>query len=72
MTLQVTGTGQTDSPVAEPEVEEETDRFLKTVAKTLWGLLCVLDNVVILVLYKQNWCELGSTIEIFINIFFYY
>ena len=47
-----TGTGQTDSPLAEPEpeVEEETDRFLKTVAKTLWGLLCVLDNVVIYVL----------------------
>ena len=47
VTLPVTGTGQTDSPLAEPEVEEETDRFLKTVAKTLWGLLCVLDNVVI-------------------------
>ena len=31
---------------AEPEVEEETDLFLKTVAKTLCGLLCVLDNVV--------------------------
>ena len=48
-------TGQTGSPLAEPEaeaepeadVEEETDLFLKTVAKTLWGLLCVLDNVVI-------------------------
>ena len=58
-----TGTGQTDSPLAEPEpeqeTEEETDRFLKTVAKTLWGLLCVLDNVVIYVLYKKkigvNW-----------------
>ena len=72
VTLPVTGTGQTDSPLAEPEVEEETDRFLKTVAKTLWGLLCILDNVVIWVLYKQNWCELGSAIEIFINIFFYY
>ena len=47
VTLPVTGTGQTDSPLAEPEGEEETDRFLKTVAKTLWGLLCVLDNVVI-------------------------
>ena len=66
-----TGTGQTDSPLTEPEpeVEEETDRFLKTVAKTLWGLLCVLDNVVIYVLYKKNWCELGSAIVIFINIF---
>ena len=41
----VIGTGQTGSPLA--EVEEETDLFLKTVAKTLWGLLCVLDNVVI-------------------------
>ena len=41
-----TGTGQTGSE-AEPEVAEETDLFLKTVAKTLWGLLCVLDNVVI-------------------------
>ena len=29
----VTGTGQTGSPLA--EVEEETDLFLKTVAKTL-------------------------------------
>ena len=40
---------QTGSPLAEaePEVDEETDLFLKTVAKTLWGLLCVLDNVVI-------------------------
>ena len=40
---------QTGSPLAEaePEVEEETDLFLKTVAKTLWDLLCVLDNVVI-------------------------
>ena len=47
VTLPVSGTGQTGSPPAEPEVEEETDRFLKTVAKTLWGLLCVLDNVVI-------------------------
>ena len=28
------------------EVEEETDLFLKKVAKSLWGLLCVLDNVV--------------------------
>ena len=62
VTLPFTGTGQTDSPLAEPtvsknrsvssstSVEEETDRFLETVAKTLWGLLCVLtvlDNVVI-------------------------
>ena len=39
------GTGQTGSPLAEPQVEE--DLFLKTVAKSLWGLLCVLDNVVI-------------------------
>ena len=43
----VIGTGQTGSPVAEAEaeaeVEEETDLFLKTVAKSL----CVLDNVVI-------------------------
>ena len=44
VTLPVTGTGRTDSPLAEPEVEEETDRFLKTVANTLWDLLCVLDN----------------------------
>ena len=44
-TSTVTGTGQTGSPLA--EVEEETDIFLKTVAKTLWGLLCALDNVVI-------------------------
>ena len=44
VTLPVNGTGQTDSPLAEPEVEEETDRFLKTVANTLWDLLCVLDN----------------------------
>ena len=44
VTLPVTGTGQTDSPLAEPEVEEETVRFLKTVANTLWDLLCVLDN----------------------------
>ena len=45
----VIGTGQTGSPLAEPEaeVEEETDLFLKTVAKSLWGLLCVLDSVVI-------------------------
>ena len=45
----VIGTGQTGSPLAEaePEIEEETDLFLKTVAKSLWGLLCVLDNVVI-------------------------
>ena len=41
-----TVTGQTDSPLAEPEVEEETDLFLKTFEKTLWDLLCVLDNVV--------------------------
>ena len=41
----VIGTGQTGSPLAEPQVEE--DLFLKTVAKSLWGLLCVLDNVVI-------------------------
>ena len=34
----VTGTGQTDSPLA--EVEEETDLLLKTVTKTLWALLC--------------------------------
>ena len=47
LTVTLPVTGQTDSPLAEPEVEEETDRFLKTVAKTLWGLLCVLDNVVI-------------------------
>ena len=38
----VTGTGQTGSPLAEADVEEETDLFLKTVAKTLWYLLCVL------------------------------
>ena len=45
----VIGIGQTSSPVAEAEteIEEETDLFLKTVAKSLWGLLCVLDNVVI-------------------------
>ena len=43
----VIGTGQTGSSLAEPEVEEETELFLKTVAKSLWGLLCVLDNVVI-------------------------
>ena len=46
-----TVTGQTGSPLAEAEpeadVEEETDLFLKTVSKTLWALLCVLDNVVI-------------------------
>ena len=41
----VTGTDQTGSPLA--EVEEENDLFLKTVAKTLWDLLCVFDNVVI-------------------------
>ena len=41
----VIGTGQTGSPLAGAEVE--TDLFLKTVAKSLWGLLCVLDNVVI-------------------------
>ena len=41
----VIGTGQTGSPLA--EIEEETDLFLKTVAKSLWGLLCVLDKVVI-------------------------
>ena len=43
----VIGTGQIGSPLPEPEVEEETDLFLKTVAKSLWGLLCVPDNVVI-------------------------
>ena len=43
----VTVTGQTGSPLAEAEVEEETDLFLKTVAKSLWGLLCALDKVVI-------------------------
>ena len=43
----VIGNDQTGSPLAEAEVEEETDMFLKTVAKSLWGLLCVLDNVVI-------------------------
>ena len=47
----VTGTGQTSSPLAEAEpqaeTEEETDLFLKTVAKTLWGLLCVFDNIVL-------------------------
>ena len=43
----VTVTGQTGSPLAETEVEEETDLFLKTVANTLWGFLCVLDNLVI-------------------------
>ena len=44
-----TVTGQTGSPLAEtePEVEEETNLFLKTIAKTSCGLLCVLDNVVI-------------------------
>ena len=47
----VIGIGQTGSSLAEAEVEEETDLFLKTVAKSLWGLLCVLDNVVIYVLY---------------------
>ena len=41
----VIGTGQTGSPLA--EAEEETDLFLKIVAKSLCGLLCVLDNVVI-------------------------
>ena len=41
----VTSTGLTGSSLA--EVEEKTDLFLKTVAKTLWGLLCVIDNVVI-------------------------
>ena len=35
----VIGTGQTGSPLA--VAEEETDLFLKTVAKTLWGLLYV-------------------------------
>ena len=41
--------GETSSPLAEaePEVEGETDLFLKTDAKTLWGLLFVLDHVVI-------------------------
>ena len=43
----VIGTGQTGSSVEEAEVEEETDLFLKTVAKIIWGLLCILDNVVI-------------------------
>ena len=47
----VIGTGQTGSLLAEAEaeVEEQTDLFLKTVAKSVWGLLCVgvLDNVVI-------------------------
>ena len=47
----VTVTGQTGFTLAEAEpeaeVEEESDLFLKTVAKTLWGLLCILDNVVI-------------------------
>ena len=43
----VIGTGQIGSPLAEVEVQEETDLFLKTVANTLWGLLGVLDNVVI-------------------------
>ena len=42
----VTDTRQIGSPLAEAEVEEETDLFLKTVAKTLWGLLCVLDVVI--------------------------
>ena len=44
----VTDTGQTGSPPAkaEPEAEGETDLFLKKVAKTSWGLLCVLDNVI--------------------------
>ena len=45
----VIGTGQTGSLLAEAEAEaeEQTDLFLKTVAKSVWGLLCVLDNVVI-------------------------
>ena len=47
----VIGTGQTGSPLAEAELEEETNLFLKTVGKSLWGLLCVLDKVVIYVLY---------------------
>ena len=33
LTVTLPGTGQTDSPLAKLEVEEETDRFLKTVAK---------------------------------------
>jgi hypothetical protein len=46
-TIPVIGTGQTGSPLALAEAEVENDLFLKTVAKSLWGLLCVLDNVVI-------------------------
>ena len=42
-----TVTGQTGNGSPLAEVEEETDLFLRTVAKTLWSLLCVLDNVVI-------------------------
>ena len=44
-----TGTGQTGLPLA--EVEEETDLFLKTVTTSLWGLLFVIDNGAMQVLY---------------------
>ena len=43
----VIGTGQIGSQLEEVEVEGESDLFLKTVAKSLWGLLCVLDNMII-------------------------
>ena len=58
----VTDTGQTCSPPAkaEPEAEEETDLFLITVAKTSWGLLCVLDNVVIKVFYSNILVRTGK------------
>ena len=65
----VIGTGQIGSSLA--EVGEETDLVLKTVAKSLRGLLCVHDKVVIkfFKFYIPKYCcELGSTIVILINI----
>ena len=55
----VAGTGQTGSPLplAEPEVEDETDLFLNTIAKTLWGLLCVLDIGFLFTNIGENWEE---------------
>ena len=54
-------TGETGLSLA--EAEEETDLFLKAVAKTLWVLLCVLDNVIINKFYiHKYWRELGSTL----------
>ena len=43
LSASIIDTSQTGSPLAEAEIEAETYLFLKTVSKSLWGLLCVLD-----------------------------